>query len=100
MEHYNIAQKTVINPFEKVGYFYFASVNDANQLLYSKINSSETDSNMVNAIFVNNKWVLGFDIKLLDFTTLIKWFEPYKGVMQYKNKSIHFRIDGDILILW
>lgn len=99
MTHFNIGQKIEINPFDNVRYVKLPNyitnegITKLSALLNRKACSVETRK-------VNDTWTILFNVELLNFTTLLKWIAPYRGVFFIGNSSIHFLIEDDIMNCW
>ena len=96
--HFNIAKKVEVNPFENVKFVNLSSSFSygAEALRPFMDNVSED----VVARKINGSWVILYHIGVLDFTTLVQWLEPFRGKFYYKNKSVHFRIEEDVMFCW
>ena len=107
VQHFNIGTKEVVNPFEKVNFVRFASTQtNGTSLLYDRL-SKQSES--VTTRKINDNWCILFDIKLLDFTTLIKWFDVDRGTFTMRGKrnhsyvpmhTVHFLIEEDVMSIW
>jgi hypothetical protein len=105
-QHFNIGTKEAINPFEKVNLVRIASASQGASILYDRLNKQ---SESVTTRKINDSWQILFDIKLLDFTTLIKWFDIDRGTFTVRGKrnhnyvpmhTVHFLIEEDVLSIW
>jgi hypothetical protein len=99
MIHFNIGQKIEVNPFVDVKYVKlpeFAN-NTGIEQLSSFLNKKSCS---INTRKIGDKWCILFNVELLDFTTLLKWIAPYRGVFYMNNHSIHFLINEDIMSCW
>lgn len=98
MQHFNIGKKTEINPFENVKYVTMSS-NFANGAakLEEFLNKKAVE---VVTKKINNRFVICFDIELLDFVTLLSWYAPYEGKFYFKSSSVHFSIEDDLMKCW
>jgi hypothetical protein len=104
--HFNIGKKQLINPFDNVKYVVVATLNTSTELLYKLLNSKSVT---VETRKINEQFVILYNIELLDFTTLMTWFDTERGKFTMKGKSnhgytplhsIHFRIENDIMYCW
>lgn len=107
--HFNIGKKIEINPFADVKYVKVSSLplNSGIECLHTFLNKHSTE---VSTRKINDTWYILYDVSLLDFTTLLKWYAPYRGsfLMQKKspntgyisNLSIQFIIEGDVMSCW
>lgn len=104
--HFNIGKKIEINPFENVKYVRVAASNNATNGLYKLLNDKaiKVETRKIDGVFQ-----ILYDVELLDFTTLITWFAPYRGKFQVTGKknhsyipiySVHFLIEDDIMTCW
>ena len=98
MQHFNIGKKIEINPFEKVKYVTIVSnisicTAKLEDFLHKKAVKATTKK-------VSDRFIICFNVELLDFTTLLTWFAPYRGKFQISNHSVHFRIEDDLMICW
>lgn len=97
--HFNIGKKVEVNPFENVKYVKVAEgacsnqVQSMNRFLHKKANSVETRK-------IGDIFYILFNVELLDFTTLLKWLAPYRGIFWYNNHNIHFSIEDDVMNIW
>ena len=75
-------------------------------ILYKLLNSKSVT---VETRKINEQFVILYNIELLDFTTLMTWFDTERGKFTMKGKSnhgytplhsIHFRIENDIMYCW
>jgi len=105
-QHFNIGKKVEINPFENVKYVKLSALNNATELLHKLLN---TKSVSVETRKINDEFHILYNVELLDFTTLLTWFAPYRGKFQMSGKrnngyvpvySIHFLIEDDIMSCW
>ena len=99
MQHFNIGKKEEINPFEMVKWVTIAhgacswEINQLKSMLHKAATSVETRK-------INGEFQILLAVGLLDFTTLLQWFEPYRGKFRFAGRSIHFRIEDDLMIVW
>jgi hypothetical protein len=94
--HFNIGKKIEVNPFENVKFVRIADhcmLDKFISWLHKQATSVETRK-------VNDQWVVLFDVELLDFTTLLQWYAPYRGKFYFKSQSVQFLIEDDIMICW
>lgn len=96
MTHYNIAKKQEINPFDGVNYVRLSSYSQGEDILSSLLNQCD----VVETRKINGRWTILYPLHLLDFVTLISWISPLRGKFQYRNKSIHFIIEDDVMVCW
>lgn len=109
MIHYNIAQKTEINPFEKVKWI-VVSVQTPDLCEHPLYKFLSEHSEKVETRKINNVWNILFDIQLMDFTVLLHWYDTTRGKFNMAvksknsshimNKSIDFRVMDDLMICW
>ena len=97
MVHFNIGKKIEINPFEGVKFIKLSSHSTGYYLLKQWLDKKAVS---VSTRKISGEWVILYDIELLDFTTLLTWFAPYRGKFYFGNKSIHFLIENDIMSCW
>ena len=97
MTHFNIGLKKEINPFEKVTHILLGEHSEAREVFKPVLDKICKNPGLV---FRNDSWDIIYPIELLNFVTLIKWFEPFRGTFIYKNKTIHFRIENELFIVW
>lgn len=106
VQHFNIGKKEVINPFEKVNY---VRVTGCSEPVIKLAERFHKQSSSVNTRKVNDRWLMLFSIKLLDFPTIINWFDIDRGTFKIRGKrnhsyvpmhTIHFLIEDDVLVLW
>ena len=97
MVHFNIGQKVEINPFDNVQGVILSDNSRGQQLLQSFLDNA---SDSVDAKKINGQWRIVYSIQKLDFTTILKWIAPYRGVFYYKGASIHFLIENEIMTCW
>jgi hypothetical protein len=97
MTHFNIAKKVEVNPFENVAYVALSEHSSGQNVLKPFL---DYHSEEVVTRKVNNTWTIMYQIGLLDFTTLVQWYAPYRGKFHFKNSSIHFRIEEDVMHCW
>lgn len=99
MVHFNIGQRVEVNPFEKVNFLdlstYACSTGIENLRKFLNKEAVEVTTRKINGEFK-----ILFNVELLDFTTLLQWFAPYRGKFYMGNHSIHFMIEGDIMSCW
>jgi hypothetical protein len=105
-QHFNIGTKEIINPFENVNFVRTGSCSQGASILHDRLNKQ---SETVTTRKINDSWQILFDIKLLDFTTLIKWFDIDRGTFTVRGKknhnyvpshTVHFLIEDDVLTVW
>lgn len=95
MQHFNIGKKMEVNPFENVNYVKLSnSFTPGYEKLKHFLNRK---SESVTTRKINNEFVILYDIRHLDFITLIKWHSPDCGKFYMNEHSVHFRIEGDVL---
>lgn len=95
MQHFNIGKKVEINPFEKVKYIHIAGCT-----LYKFKQYLDKVSDNVDTKKIEGEWTVLYGIEKLDFTTIVKWFAPYRGTFYFQGTTIHFAINRDILACW
>lgn len=98
MQHFNIGKKVEINPFENVKHVTITSnMSDGTAKLDDFLHKKAVK---VTTKKINDRFIICFNVELLDFTTLLQWYEPYRGKFYVKNSSVHFRIEDDIMFCW
>ena len=97
MQHYNIAKKQEVNPFENVNMVSLAQFSMGREILK---NFLDKKSDSVTTRKIDDTWVILYDVSHLDFTTLLVWFSPTRGKFQFKNTWIHFNIEEDTMSCW
>jgi hypothetical protein len=110
VQHFNIGQKVEVNPFENVKYVILSpnsTLTSPGGLLHDFLNRNACE---VSTRKVSGVWTILYNVSLLNFTTLMKWFAPYRGTFSMSHKStsngytsyhtIHFLIEGDIMSCW
>lgn len=97
MQHFNLAKKVAVNPFEGVTVVTLANYSRGKELLQGFLDKrSET----VETRKINDNWVIAYNIEHLDFTTLVEWLAPFRGKFQFRQQWIHFSIQGDTMSCW
>lgn len=108
-QHFNIGQKVEVNPFENVKYVILPELilNGGILHLHTFLNKKACE---VSTRKIGETWRILYDVTLLDFTTLLSWYAPYRGKFQMTHKSkntgyiahydVHFNINGDIMSCW
>lgn len=99
MQHFNIGKKVEVNPFEGVKYVLLSSCGCGGQVSKLKgfLNSKACK---VDTRKIKGSFEILFDVELLDFTTLLTWYAPYRGKFYLGKDSIHFTIEEDIMTCW
>lgn len=101
--HFNIGQKTVVNPFENVQFVKLSNISLVFQVgtgiekLSSFLNRK---SKSVETRKINDRWIILYNIEHLNFTTLVTWYGTDRGKFYINNSSVHFQIEGDMLCCW
>lgn len=106
-EHFNIATGESINPFKGVRWIRIAAGALGYQVqerLIPLLNTAEH----VDTRKLDSGWVLLYPIQLLNFVSLVNWYEPFRGRFTMPTKYrggngvcyIHFCIEDDILVCW
>lgn len=97
MQHYNIGKKIEVNPFEDVKYVsiaqYSGCVDKLRKYLNKKANSVETRK-------IGGEFVILYNVELLNYTTILRWIAPFRGVFYLEGKSVHFSIENDVMSCW
>jgi len=96
-QHFNIGKKVEINPFESVNHFTF--VNNIGVVLDKFIEKIHNKAEEVITRKRNGKFIILFNIELLNFVTLITWTRPLAGVFQVGHSKIYFYIEGDTMYI-
>lgn len=99
MIHFNIGKKVEVNPFEHVKYVKLPEFicNTGIEKLSNYLNKKSCS---VETRRVGDKWCILFNVELLDFTTLLQWIAPFRGIFYINNSTIHFSIENDIMSCW
>ena len=97
MQHFNIAKKVEVNPFENVKVVTLAQFSMGREILKNYLDRNALS---VETRKINDSWVIAYDVSLLDFTTLLVWFNPGRGKFQFKTAWIHFNIEDDVMSCW
>lgn len=98
MNHFNIGKKIEVNPFENVKYVTIASnMSNGTSKLESFLHKKADE---VSTKKINDKFIICFDVELLDFTTLLTWIAPYRGKFYVGSSSVHFSIENDLMTCW
>ena len=104
--HFNIGKKIEVNPFENVKYVRISALNKGTETLHKMLNNNSTK---VETRKIDGMFQILYDVELLNFTTLLSWFAPYRGKFQMIGKknhqyipihNIHFLIEDDIMSCW
>ena len=107
--HFNIGQKVEVNPFENVKYVIIPELkhNEGILHLHTFLNKKACE---VSTRKIGGTWRILYDVSLLDFTTLLSWYAPYRGKFMMTHKSrnteyvthcdVHFAINEDIMSCW
>lgn len=95
MVHFNIGKKIEVNPFDNVKYVKISG--SSIEILKSFL---DKNSLSVETRKIGDKWYILYNVELLNFTTLLTWLAPYRGIFLFKGKSIHFLIENDIMACW
>jgi hypothetical protein len=96
--HFNIGKKIEINPFENVKYVVISSnISNGTAKLDNYLHKKAVE---VTTKKINDRFIICFNVELLDFTTLLTWFEPFRGKFLINTSSVHFRIEKDIMYCW
>lgn len=95
--HFNIGKKIEVNPFEGINFVVLSNNSTAHDFLRVWIDKK---SNSVTTRKVNDVWKIMYSIETLDFTTLLSWIAPFRGVFWFKGHSVHFLIEDDIMTCW
>lgn len=96
-QHFNIGQKTEVNPFEHVQW---VKIAEGALLHQSSFNRMLQRAETVETRFMGDRWTILFDIKLLDFLTVINWYSVTRGYFLFKNNKIQFDINDDVMTCW
>lgn len=99
-QHWNIASKKDINPFEDVKWVRVIQANATGARKLDLFLQKKANNSDVKLEKVNDAFSIYFDIKLLDFITLVSWFSPDRGKFYFEGDSVHFSIDGEFIICW
>lgn len=98
---YNIGKKVEINPFEQVEYFHLSTTSNSSAVkTLKKVINKEAEPDQVHAAKNNNDYLLVFDIGLLNFTAIIKWYSEVRGAFTFRGETIHFSIENQLLLCW
>lgn len=94
---YNFVENKVINPFEGVKYILLSDISvgiDAfKNIMHNKAKAVTTRK-------VGSRWVLLFDITLIDISVHIRMLDVDRGILNFGNYKVHVSIDKDTLICW
>lgn len=97
IQHYNIAKKQEINPFEEVKFVKLSNYSTGRDILKPFLDKK---SDSVETRKIDDTWVILYDVSHLNFTTLLVWMSVERGKFQFKNMWIHFSIEGDTMSCW
>lgn len=98
-QHFNIGKKIEVNPFENVKWVRVSNgacsyqIQCLEKFLHKQSSSIETRK-------IGDLFYIMFNVELLNFTTLLKWIQPLRGIFWYNNHSIHFLIEEDTMVVW
>lgn len=98
-QHFNIAKKKEINPFEDVKAVVLSEHSYSIEALRTFLDAV-SDATGVSLVRRNGKWCIGYGLEHLDFVTLIKWHSPLRGKFYFKEKSVEFAIEDGTMICW
>lgn len=96
-KYFNLSKKMEINPFEDVSHVRIAYQNSNTEKLAKFLNNTAEHAE---AVKINGHWTLLFSIDLLDFPSVITWYEPYRGKIKALGTSMEFRIEDGIMHCW
>jgi hypothetical protein len=94
MTHFNIGKKIEVNPFENVAYISLSAYSRGGDVLRPFLDNKSEE---VVTRKINNSWTILYRIELLDFTTLVQWHDTDNGKFRFRNASVYFRIEDDVM---
>jgi len=97
LQHFNIAKKVEVNPFDGVTIVTLANYSRGKETLQGFLDKR---SESVEARKINGAWVIAYKIEHLDFTTIVEWYAPLRGKFYFKGNSIQFSIEEDRMSCW
>ena len=97
MQHFNLAKKVEVNPFENVTVVTLANYSRGKDLLQGFLDKR---SESVETRKIDDCWKIAYNIQHLDFTTLVEWLAPLRGKFYFRNHWVHFSIEGDTMSCW